>query len=205
MIGTARACPLFTKLADTLSPISKEAALALKNAGIGAVGRYLENLTATERDGLFAAGLGILPLSKAPLSPLTKDYGRARAAAILQHAVALGLPHGAHVMIDLEAQHGAHADVMAYDNALAADLELAGYVPLAYVGAGQVLSEAELYALPSVHLYWRGGSLGMAEPRCGFAIWQIPPLEQHVAGVNVDVSLTGADFRGRPPILWYPD
>jgi hypothetical protein len=204
MIGTARACPLFTKLVDTLSPISKDAALALKNAGIGAVGRYLENLTAAERDGLFAAGLGILPLSEAPVVPLTADFGHARAASILQHAAALGIPRGVHLMIDLEGQHGFHADVTAYDNTLAGSLEVAGYVPLAYVGAGQLLSGLELYALPSVHLYWRGGSLGMPEPGCGFAMWQIPPLEKVVAGVNVDMSLTGADLRGRVPILWYP-
>jgi hypothetical protein len=73
------------------------------------------------------------------------------------------------------------------------------------VGAGQVLTGSELYSLPSVHLYWRGGSLGIPEPNCGFAIWQIPPLEQMVANTNVDVSVTGADLRGRRPMLWCAD
>ena len=77
-------------------------------------------------------------------------------------------------------------------------------MPLAYVGAGQPLSAQELYALPSVHLYWRSGSRDMPEPLCEFAIWQIPPLEQIVAGVNVDMNITGADLRGRRPMLWYP-
>jgi len=35
--------------------------------------------------------------------------------------------------------------------------------------------------------------------------WQVPPLEQTVSGAIVDVSLTGADSRGRKPILWYAD
>jgi len=202
MVGTARACPLFTKLADTFSPLSNSAALALKNAGVGAVGRYLENLSVAERDGLFASGLDILLLSEAPSGVLSKDVGHARAASLLQHLATLEAPRGVHVMIDLEAQHGAHSDIIAYDNALASDLEVAGYIPLAYVGAEQALSGAELYALPSVHLYWRGGSRGMPEPLCEFAIWQIPPLEQAVAGVNVDMSMTGADLRGRRPMLW---
>ena len=204
MIGIARACPLFTKLVDTLSPISANSALALKNAGIGAVGRYLENLSAAERDGLFAAGLGILPLSQAPVAPLTAAYARTRAAALLQHAAALDVPHGLHVMIDLEGQHAAHADAVAYDEELSSEIAAAGFVTLAYVGAGQPLTGSELFMLPDVRLYWRGGSLDMPEPNCGFALWQIPPLEQTVAGVNVDMNITGADLRGRRPILWWP-
>ena len=200
MTGVTRPCPLFTKLADSFAPIS--ATDALKSAGVSAVGRYLENFTSTERDVLFAAGLGVLLLSEAPTGPLTKDYGHQRASHLVARTAALGVPRGVHVMIDLEGQHGAHSDVIDYINALASDLEAAGYVPMAYIGAGQLLSGAELYALPSVHLYWRGGSLGMPEPSCGFAMWQIPPLEANVAGIVVDMSMTGADLRGRAPILW---
>ena len=205
MTGIARACPLFTKIIDTLTPISSSEAVALKSAGIGAVGRYLENLTVSERDALFAAGLPILPLSEAPAQILNAAFERARGAALLQHAALLEIPHGVHLMIDLEAQRGTHADVIAYNNVLAAELAQASYTPLAYVGAGQPLTGSELFMLPDVRLYWRGGSLGMQEPNCGFALWQIPPLEQMIAGVNVDVSITGADLRGRRPILWWPN
>lgn len=200
----ARECPLFTKMIDRFAPISHELASALKSAGVGVVGRYLENLSVVERDGLFAAGLGILPLSEAPTSQLTEALGRARAESLIQRATLLGVPHGVHLMIDLEAQHGDHFNVTAYDKALSSEIAHAGYVTLAYVGAGQILSGTELYALPDVHLYWRGGSLGMPEPTCGFAIWQIPPLEQMISGAQVDVSMTGADLRGRRPMLWWP-
>ena len=205
MTGVARPCPLFTKLADRLAPISHELASALKAAGVDAVGRYLGDLTAFERDGLFAAGLGILPLSTAPTSPLNEALGRSRADSLIQQASLLGVPTGVHVMIDLEAQHGSHEDVTAYDRAISAGLmQLGGFIPLAYVGVPQPLSGAELFALPDVHLYWRGGSLGVPEPNCGFAMWQIPPLEATVAGAVVDMSMTGADLRGRQPMLWYP-
>jgi hypothetical protein len=203
MIGVARHAPLFTKMVDRLAPVTRDLAGSLKSAGIDAVGRYLETLTAPERDNLFLAGLGILPLSKAPLSPLNDAFGRSRAASLLQFAATLGVPHGVHVMIDLEGQQGQHVDVVAYDHAISGALAGGGYIPLAYIGAGQTLTGAELYALPDVHLYWRGGSLGMPEPACGFAIWQIPPLEQTVAGAIVDMNITGADGRGRSPVLWY--
>lgn len=203
MFGVARHVPLFTKLADRLAPVSHDLAIALKSEGIGAVGRYLETLTVAERDGLFAAGLGILPLSQAPVAQLSDAFGRTRAASLLQHAETLGVPPGVHLMIDLEGQKGNHADVTAYDRALSSELARPGYVPMAYVGAGQLLTATELFALPDVHLYWRGGSLGMPEPSCGFALWQIPPLEQTVAGAIVDVNITGADLRGRVPMLWY--
>jgi len=200
-----RECPLFTKVVDRLAPISHELASALKSNGIGAVGRYLDNLTGYERDGLFAAGLGILPLSEAPApsAPLSSAFGQARAEALVQKAHLLGVPAGVHVMIDLEGQQGGHADAMAYDDALSAELAKNGYIPLAYIGAGQPLSGAELFALPHIRLYWRGGSLAVPEPQCGFALWQIPPLEQTVSGAIVDVSITGADLRGRRPMLWF--
>ena len=203
MTGIVHACPLFSKLVDRLAPISAEQASALKSVGIVAVGRYLENLSPFERDNLFSVGLGILPLSEAPTSPLNADSGKARADTLIQKATLLGVPAGAHVMIDLEAQQGSHADIGAYDGAISAEIAHAGFVPLAYVGAGQQLTGTELYMLPNVHLYWRGGSLGIPEPNCGFAIWQVPPLEQTIAGMIVDVNVTGADLRGRQPMLWW--
>jgi hypothetical protein len=205
MIGVARHAPLFTKVVDRLAPISHEFASALKAAGYDAVGRYLENLAPYERDGLFSAGLGILPLSEAPgpSAPFSDALGRSRAMGLLQKTDLLGIPPGVHLMIDLEGQHGSLTDLTAYDVAISSELARPGYIPLAYVGAGQLLNSEELFALPDVHLYWRGGSRGIPEPSCGFAMWQIPPLEATVSLQIVDVSVTGADFRGRQPIFWY--
>jgi hypothetical protein len=202
VVGVARSCPLFTKMADCLEPLSSDTLLALKTLGVGAVGRYLETLTATERDLVFAAGLPILPLTEAPLGALSATLGSELATSHLSLASALGVPTTVHLMSDFEAQSG---DAEGYDRALTSALAQAGYVPLAYIGAGQTLTGHELFELPDVHIYWRGGSLGIAEPDCGFAIWQIPPLDQVLAGTRIDVSLTGADVRGRSPVLWYPD
>src|SRR5882672_3810834 len=102
MAGVVRPAPLFSKLVDRLSPISHEQASAFAANGIEAVGRYVETLTPYERDGLFEAGLGILALSKAPLSPLNAAFGRMKAGEIIGHATRLGLPAGAHLMFDLE-------------------------------------------------------------------------------------------------------
>lgn len=205
MVGVVRHAPLFAKIVDTLSPVSTFAAAALKSIGIEAVGRYLENLSDSERDALFQAGLGILPLSKAPASPLSADFGRAHADFLLQRATALEVPLGVHVMVDFEAQSGTHSEVLAYDESLTRELARLGYIPLAYVGQPQPLSAVELFQLPDVHLYWRGGSADIPEPNCGFALWQIPPLDQVlVAGLLVDMSITGEDQRGRRTTLWYP-
>jgi hypothetical protein len=203
MTGVARQCLLYSKMVDSFAPISIETALALKSARVDIVGRYIENLSAAERDGLFTAGLGILPLSMAPVSPISEAFGHTRATHILERATALGVPTGVHLMVDLEEQHGSHADATAYDKAITAAISGAGFVPLAYVGAGQLLSGAELYALPNVHLYWRGGSRDIPDPTCGFAIWQIPPLDQTLFGMLFDMSMTGADLKGRSPIVWY--
>jgi len=205
MVGVVRRAPLFSKIVDTLSPVSGFAASALKSIGVEAVGRYLENLSDSERDVLFQAGLGILPLSKAPTSPLNADFGRSHAKFLLQRAMMLEVPTGVHLMVDLEAQSGTHTDVLAYDEALTNEIALSGYVPLAYVGQPQPLSAQQLFQLPDVHLYWRGGSSNIPEPACSFALWQIPPLDQVlVAGLRVDMSVAGEDLRGRPPMLWYP-
>jgi hypothetical protein len=201
-LGAARACPLFTRLVDCLEPLSTAAALELKTTfGVGAVGRYLETLTVAEVNGLFTAGLPILLLTEAPEGPLAAALGQALAARHLSLAAALGAPKGVHLMSDFEAQTG---DAGGYDNALTDAIASGGFLPLAYVGAGQLLTGPELYALPSVHLYWRGGSVGIPEPDCGFAVWQVPPLDQTLAGTRVDVSLVGADARGRSLVLWAP-
>jgi hypothetical protein len=205
MVGVARHASLFTVMADMLAPISAKTAVSLKNSGVSAVGRYVETLSGLERDDLFAAGLGILPLSKAPASTLNEVFGQSRAASLLNLAASLEIPTGVHFMVDFEAQNGTHVDIVAYDTILTAEIARASYIPLAYVGVPQPLSAIEIFNLPDVHLYWRGGSLGVIEPSCGFAIWQIPPLEQIIAGINVDISITGADLRGRRPILWWPE
>jgi hypothetical protein len=203
-VGVARTCPLFTKMVDCLEPLSSSDVLTLRDEhGVGAVGRYMETLKAAERDTLFAANMPILLLSEAPSGLLSVELGHQIAASMLALAEGLEAPKGLHLMADFEAQEG---DAEGYDNALTGDVAAGGFIPLAYGGAGESLTGHQEFELPNVHLYWRGGSIGIPEPDCGFAIWQIPPLDQILTGVGVpvDVSVTGADARGRRPILWYP-
>ena len=173
-VGVARACPLFTVMADRLTPFSVADAKALKAMGFGAVGQYVEALTPAARDGIWSAGLAILPLSEAPLGVLSATTGHSLATNILSHTKALGVATGVHMMLDFEAQQG---DATDHGTAASGDLAGAGFIPLGYVGAGQLLSGHALYEIPAVHLYWRGGSLGVAEPDCGFAVWQNPTAQ----------------------------
>jgi len=203
-VGVARVAPLFTKMVDCFGVLTLADYQALKGLGFGAAGRYLETLKAAERDDAFSAGVPLLLLSDAPIGTLSATVGHSKAASLLALASALGAPKGLSLMTDFEAQSG---DGLGYDAALTGDLAQGGFVPLGYGGAGEQGTGHQLFELPNVHLYWRGGSLGIPEPDCGFGIWQIPPLDQTLAGVGtrVDVSMIGADTRGRSPILWYPD
>jgi hypothetical protein len=203
--GVARTATIFSKMWDRFEPFTtNDVQVAKATYGVSVFGQYLETMTTASRDAVWSGGGAILLLSDAPLGALSATVGHAKAASLLKLANALGAPKGLHAMVDFEAQSG---DAEGYGTALTGDLAGDGFVPLAYAGAGTLLTGHQLYALPNAHLYWRGGSLGIPEPDCGFGIWQIPPLSHSFAGISgpVDVSEIGADGRGRLPILWYPN
>lgn len=203
-VGVARVAPLFSVMWDRYEPFSAADVKAAKATyGVGIFGQYLETLTTAVRDAVWSAGGAILLLSDAPEGTLSASVGHAKAASLLALATALGAPKTLHLMVDFEAQSG---DAEGYATALTSDVAAGGFDPLVYGGAGEALTGHQAYELPNAHLYWRGGSLGIPEPDCGFAIWQIPPLSHQIAGVSspVDVSVIGADGRGRSPVLWYP-
>ena len=204
-VGVARACPVFSVMWDRFEPFTaNDVKVAKATYGVSVFGQYLEVMTAASRDAVWSEGGAILLLSDAPLGALSATVGHAKAANLLKLASALGAPEDLHAMVDFEAQSG---DAEGYGTALTGDLAAGGFVPLAYVGAGQLLTGHQLYELPNARLYWRGGSLGIPEPDCGFAIWQVTPLSHPFTAVSspVDVSMIGADGRGRSPILWYPN
>ena len=201
--GVARAAPLFSVMWDRFEPFSANDVKVAKTKCVSVFGQYLEMLTAAVRDAIWSEGGAILLLSDAPVGALSAASGHSKAASLLALANGLGAPKTLHLMVDFEAQTG---DAEGYATALTGDVAAGGYDPLVYGGAGEALTGHQVYELPNAHLYWRGGSLGIPEPDCGFAIWQVPPLSHPFAGVSspVDVSMVGADGRGRSPILWYP-
>jgi hypothetical protein len=203
--GAARILPLFSRVFDCLAPVSPDTALSLVAQGFDCAARYVENLSVGERDGLWAAGLAILPLTEMTAGELSGTVGQQRADQTNAHLLRLGVPAGVHVMADLEATP-ANADlshVHDYIDTLSHGIEAEHRPCLLYVGAGQPLNGRMLYMLPHVHLYWRGGSVGIPEPMCSFALWQLPPLDQTVSGHRVDVSMSGRDVRGRAPTAWW--
>lgn len=209
-IGVPRALEPRSSVFDCLARVTPETAASLAQAGYRGAARYIDGptpLIPEERDALWAAGLGILPLTVAITQvQLTHILGLERADHDLATLAALGVPPGVHVVLDLESTAGLGEEVASYVDGRTSTWEQAGrFVPMLYVGAGQPLQAGALYALPSVHAYWRGGSVGIPEPIVSFCLWQIPPLDQVVSGQRIDHNASGRDNRGRAPLLWWPE
>ena len=173
-----------------------------KADGYSFVGRYAENLSPNERDGIFAAGLGIFLYTEATSGPLDAAVGSGRGVASVARARALQAPSDLHVLIDLESTSGDAASVSDFANAFHNELVAGEYSSIVYVGAGQILDAAQLFALDT-HRYMRSGSL-VPKPECGWCALQLSPLDQTIHGQRVDVVAIEADFRGRLPTLWWP-
>jgi hypothetical protein len=203
-VGVARAATLFSVMWDRFVPFTaNDVRVAKATYGVSVFGQYLEMMTAASRDAVWSEGGAILLLSDAPTGNLSAAAGHSKASSLLALATGLGAPKGLHLMVDFEAQTG---DAEGYATAITSDIAAGGDVPPVYGGAGEALTGHQVYELPNAHLYWRGGSLGIPEPDCGFAVWQVPPLSHQFAGVSgpVDVSMIGEDGRGRSPVLWFP-
>jgi len=208
MAGVARECPILIGArpawgVDCLSPMSASTAKAFADAGCVYVGRYIENLTTTERDGIWDAGLGIWCLTEALSGPLSASAGDAHASAVASKAMNLGVPPRVHQTADLEAAQGAPDDVYACMDHFSAGLVHGGWQCALYVGAWPVLSAVQIYDLPNVNFYIHAGSTGLPEPIVGYGMWQIPPLDRVVLGQRVDYSTVGRDGRGRGPTMWW--
>jgi hypothetical protein len=206
MSGIARSAAPFMMGLDSLQPVTSiDVANAMRAKGFSYWGRYLQNLTADERDLLFAAGFAIWLISEARIANLSDTSGMSDGLLNARRALALGAPPKVHITIDSEATpEGTSAEtVIEYNNANASGITTMGYDAMLYVGAGQPLDGHALYSLKADR-YARGGSAGIPEPGCGFTLVQLYPLDQTIEGMRVDVSVIQADYRGRTPVLWYP-
>lgn len=205
MTGVAREAPMFAKGIDSYGAISAATAKQFRADGYEYVGRYLENLTLAERDGIFSAGLGIWLLETATTSPLSGSLGDARGAECNRKAMALQVPPRVHITIDLESSSGdPKTAVYPYTDHFSGTIIHGGYGAALYLGAGCNLTGHEAFAVPSVNAYIRGGSIGIPEPPCEFCMWQIPPLDQSLYGQRIDVSIAGRDSFGRGITMWWP-
>jgi hypothetical protein len=200
MIGVARPSKPFTRGVDCLAPMANNVARMFRADGYEFVGRYLENLTADERDGIFAANLGILLLTEATIGLLDADVGTSRGNQSVKRAIALEAPPTLHIVIDLESAKG--DPVAVYVDAFHEALVKGTYDSMLYVGADQPLDANQLFALQTTR-YFRSGS-HVPVPQCDWCCNQLRPLDQIIHGQRVDFDIIEADCEGRTPTLWYP-
>lgn len=175
-------------------------ALALRASGVDFLVGYLGVINAQRVGYVLSAGLAFMPVA------LAGEYNDGPDDEISQ-LVALGVPKGVTVWLDLEGLNAFKSDpvILAGKINLWADkVNAAGYVAGLYVGVPQPFTSDELYAL-HVKRYWRGqGSVrdrfnALAEPtKCGWCMTQTFPSVVR-AGVLVDVDIIGQDYQGRVP------
>ena len=203
MIGVAKAAADGSRIFDCLSPVSPAIAKAAAGDGYTVCGRYLQTLSAGERDILHAAGLSILPLTEAMVGTvLSSNSGASYGLTCVRMAEKLGIPPTVHVVIDLE-DPAAGSDSADHVNSMAGALASGGYDSLLYVAQPwpPELTAVRTYALRPDR-YGRG-SLSVPVPACGWC-WLQDGWNVERWGMRVDSGVIQADNLGRLPTLWWP-
>jgi len=190
---------------DSVQVIDGAHAQALKDWGMDFAIRYLGSVTSYEVDTILNADLAFMPVTFGLKhgTPLHQALGLMYGDRSSKQAKAIGIPSGATVWLDLEDCTGTAQEISAFVNAWASVVKGEGFMPGLYVGAGAVLSSAELYALGVVR-YWQSLSKEidqrgqLAEPNCGWSMIQLFPSVT-IEGVFVDVDVIQQDYKNRVP------
>jgi glycoside hydrolase-like protein len=212
---TAAPIPTAARLADTDTVLTAGTAAAFRTVFDG-VFRYVSrgaerpgDLSAGEAQIILGAGLGLVPVQHvAQWGWLpTADLGTAQGVSAATDAQAIGVPPGVCVALDLEGIGGAtDENVTAFCNAWYDQVVAAGYVPLLYVGADDVLDAEELYYDLKFSLYWHGGSRVAPVPvRRGVCITQTIDPAFVLDGVSYDSNIAAPDALGGTATWWVGD
>jgi hypothetical protein len=194
---------------DVDEPLDAATCTLFANYGVRGVWRYLSDVTTSELAIITSAGLLLFFVnhSRLPGWLPTAAEGTLDAKRDLADFARLGVPVGVHVFFDLEGVGGdSPSNLIAHLNAWAAAVKAAGYIPGLYVGDQSLLTSAQLYGLPDVHLYWHSGSRVVdiagaeAGPACGWSVYQGSIFDVKIFGVEIDWDFVGGDFQGRLPI-----
>lgn len=186
--------PVGSKGIDTVTVLNGSMCRALRDSGIDFVVRYLPSLRNDEIAQIGAANLALSVVTYA-LSFDPSDE--------IAQLTALRIPHGADVWLDVEGVKEDAITLQQRINTWAKAIKGGGWVPKQYVGAGQLLTSAELYALAVVG-YWHSCSRVVdrngaeAAPSCGWQMHQLHPPNLMLAGVTVDINFVQQDYKGRP-------
>jgi hypothetical protein len=201
-IGVGRPCPPFTLGVDGLAHFTRDQLVDFHGRGARVVGAYLENLTPEYRDLILSCEMGIAPYTMASTGPVNNATGASRGATAVRQAVALGVPLGCHVLIDLEGVVGTECGD--HVNAFDAALSSGGYSSMLYVGAPQPLTAQQLEALRPAR-YMRSCSFGVPEPSRGWCCLQLRPGDvTDATGARVDWLVVEQDGHGCTPTWWFP-
>jgi hypothetical protein len=194
------------RFADMVTALTPTTAMALKAAGIDGVYRYLGSLATPERDAILGAGLqlGVVTYSRDPNWVPTPGMGTTDGQGDLAHLQAAGIPDGVTPYIDLEGCAGTAEQATQWLEERCDVLENFSASLGLYVGSFQPLGATQLYALPRITSYWRSLSQGVPEPWCGWGVVQLRNVNGApvvIAGVEVDLDVVQADYKGRFPMV----
>lgn len=202
-IGLARPCPPFLLGVDGLAHFTRDQLFDFHGRGSRVVGAYLENLTPEYRDLILSCEMGIAPYTMASVGEVTNATGAQRGAMAVRQAVAIGVPLGCHILIDLESVSGDGCGD--HVNAFETALESGGYAGMLYVGVPQPLTAQQLQSL-RVQRYMRACSKGIPEPARTWCVMQLTPGDVSDAnGARVDWLVVEQDAHGQTPTWWWAE
>lgn len=178
---------------DTIARITPAFASWLKAQGYAFACRYLGSLDAHEVATITDVGLALIPCTYAD------DFNPQHAIGAMR---ALGLPGVSRVFLDAEACSD-EADVLLPKlDAWAHAVRGAGFGAGLYVGAGLKVTGEQLGAL-AFDRYWHSCSavpeITLRGAPIGYCMRQLRPPNQILGGVQIDLDVIEADYRGRVP------
>jgi hypothetical protein len=197
---------------DTSQKLTRAEAQAIKACGLVWGARYVGlaaeaagDLDRAELEMLVGeVGFRLIVVQHVPLPGWvpTAALGEIHGRAATRNAAAAGYPAGCDLYIDDEgmAPAAGAAAARAYTESWAQVVRDGGYGGGAYIGAGSLMSPAQLYAIRGIHSYWAGprrpGDRDVAVR--GYQIQQCWP-EVMLGGVRCDLDVLGADQLGARP------
>ncbi len=193
--------PNLIKGFDCYAPLSIDTARAAANAGYVFAVRYVDNLSTAEILTILGAGLALMLVKEAPSSThYTATNGTSDGQQAASLALALGIPAGMCIFVDLENVGTSKSDAQGYLVNWYEAVAQQGYVPGVYVGT-TMFSATELYQEFGFQHYWQAGApanLPFVENR-GYQLFQ--QGQDTINGHTVDVDYAQADLLGGK-LLW---
>ena len=153
---------------------------------------------ADEYNATAAAGMDVVLFQGYdPTTWPTVSQGTVRGQAAGSKAASVGYPTGSQIFLNLENNTNADAaTAIQWVTNWASAIRAAGYTPGVYVGVPQVLSQAQVNALP-VSVFWRSASSSAPQASAGFVVRQTA-VSQSACGIpnGIDTDVAGQDLRG---------